>query len=329
MTAFHRLARTAPGYRWWRPLATIVLFIASYAVIVFAGIAACAIWMVTGGPGGESIDAALRSPGDLHAPLAQIVMLMFIVLFIPAALIAVRFGAGQPPGTLISVAGRIRWRLLGLAVGLAAPLVLLAHTLGTAFFADGGFGLLRVSTQFPLLLAVAVLIVPLQAFAEELVFRGLLPQIIGSWLRNPLWAYLLPIPLFVAGHLYSWPGLLDIAVFAAAAGLLTYRSGGLELAIGLHIVGNSSIFILGALGLADLNAVDVAPGAVAVSIATTVVFTATALHFCPPLLQRSQESQAGATDHRARGAGAGSQIPAGEQTETAEETPSHTAGAQP
>ncbi|MCT1657327.1 CPBP family intramembrane glutamic endopeptidase [Brevibacterium luteolum] len=328
MTAFHRLARTAPAYRWWRPLATIVLFLVSYAVIMFAAIAVSAIWMVAGGPGGESIDAALRSPGDLHAPLAQIVMLTFIVLFIPAALIAARFGAGQPPGTLISVAGRIRWRLLGLAVGLAAPLVLLAHTLGTAFFADGGFGLLRFGAQFPLLLAIAVLIVPLQAFAEELVFRGLLPQIIGSWLRNPLWAYLLTIPLFVAGHLYSWPGLIDIAVFAAAAGLLTHRSGGLELAIGLHIVGNSSIFVLGALGLADLNAVDVGPGTVAVSITTTVVFTAAALHFSPPFLQRSQESQAGATDHRARCAGAGSQIPAGEQTETAAETPSHTAGAQ-
>lgn len=290
MNAFHRLARTAPGYRWWRPLTTVALFVVSYAVIMFAGIAVCAIWMVAGGPGGESIDAALSSPGDLHAPLAQIVTLTFIVLLIPAALIAARFGGGRPAGTLISVVGRIRWRLLGLAVVLAVPLMLLAHTVGTAFFADSRFGLLRFRDQFPLLLAIALLLVPVQAFAEELVFRGLIPQIIGGWLRNPLWAYLLPIPLFVAGHLYSWPGLIDIAVFAAAAGLLTYRSGGLELAIGLHIVGNSSVFVLGALGLTDLNAVDVAPGKVAVSIATTVIFTAAALHFSPRLIRRADEA---------------------------------------
>ncbi|MDF2498717.1 MAG: family intrarane metalloprotease protein, partial [Arthrobacter koreensis] len=63
-----------------------------------------------------------------------------------------------------------------------------------------------------LMLLVAVAVVPFQAAAEEYAFRGLLMQVIGSWLRHPAFAILLPVPLFVLGHGYGLVGQIDVAI---------------------------------------------------------------------------------------------------------------------
>ncbi len=103
-------------------------------------------------------------------------------------------------------------------------------------------------------LLVILLVVPLQAAAEEYVFRGYLQQAIGRWLRHPLFAILLPVPLFVLGHLYDPLGQASVAVFAVAAGWLTWRTGGLEAAIAVHVVNNLLAFTLALAGLSDVNA---------------------------------------------------------------------------
>ena len=79
----------------------------------------------------------------------------------------------------------------------------------------------------------ALLIVPFQAAAEEFAFRALPMQVFGAWLRNPFWGILLPLPLFVVAHDYNAAGLLGVAAFALAAGVLVWRTGGIEAAIGL------------------------------------------------------------------------------------------------
>lgn len=101
---------------------------------------------------------------------------------------------------------------------------------------------------------VLLLVVPFQAAAEEYVFRGYLMQAIGRWLRHPAFAILLPVPLFVLGHLYDPLGQVSVGVFAVAAGWLTWRTGGLEAAIALHVVNNLLAFLLGLAGLSDVNA---------------------------------------------------------------------------
>ncbi|MFT3862498.1 lysostaphin resistance A-like protein [Micropruina sp.] len=104
------------------------------------------------------------------------------------------------------------------------------------------------------LLAVGVLIIPLQAAGEEYLFRGLLMQAIGHWLRAPVWGLLLSVPLFVFGHSYDAWGLASIGVFAAVATWLTWRTGGLEAAIAMHAVNNAVVFVMAAFGMGDLNA---------------------------------------------------------------------------
>ena len=79
-------------------------------------------------------------------------------------------------------------------------------------------------------------IVALQTAAEELVFRAALPQILGG-LCAPL-AYGLPALGFVALHTGGAGTLADVAVFAACAAWLTWRTRGIEAAWVLHLVGN-------------------------------------------------------------------------------------------
>ena len=59
------------------------------------------------------------------------------------------------------------------------------------------------------LIIFAIVLTPLQATAEEFVFRGYLGQAVGGWLKHPAWAILLPVPLFAIGHNYDLWGLAE------------------------------------------------------------------------------------------------------------------------
>jgi hypothetical protein len=120
---------------------------------------------------------------------------------------------------------------------------------------------------------VAVLLVPLQATAEEFFFRGYLAQTIGGWLKHPLFAILLPVPLFTISHpQYDVWGLIDVSVFAVVAGWLVWRTGGLEASIVAHVVNNTVIFVIGAFGLVDVNSKTGGPIEVVISALTLALY---------------------------------------------------------
>ena len=230
-------------------------------------------------PPAESLFDGLLGADSFNTPAGLTVGLSMISLLLPAGLLAVRLVGRRDVGTLLSVTGRLRWRLLtraaaitGVVLGVFTGVMLLVEpptgTVPGATGSSGGPG------RLALMLVIVLLFVPWQAAAEEVVFRGLLAQTVGSWLRHPAWAILLPLPLFVLGHDYDLAGMLDVAVFAAVAGYLTWRTGGLEAAIGMHVVNNVGAFILALLTGADLDATEVAPLAALVSIAYTLVTTA-------------------------------------------------------
>ncbi|MCQ9369295.1 CPBP family intramembrane metalloprotease [Brevibacterium sp. 91QC2O2] len=207
---------------------------------------------------------------DMGNPVTFVAAIVSIIPMLPAVWLATWLVWRRPPGTLSSVFGRLRWAWLGRAIGWAALIIVPVLVLQLGFDAQfapegpgatgggtdgdtasaGGAGLGRAL----LMIVLTLLLAPVQSATEEYVFRGFLGQLVGSWLKHPAWAILLPLPLFVFGHLYDWTGLADVAVFAVVAGWLCYRTGGLEAAIAVHIVNNVSVFLLGAVGLADLNA---------------------------------------------------------------------------
>ncbi|SDD22333.1 CPBP family intramembrane glutamic endopeptidase [Auraticoccus monumenti] len=253
--AFHRLGVVA-GSRGWRPLLVLllaaVLYAASGLLLVTAAVAVDAI---TGSTVSDRVLAL-----DMNDPYAFVSGFALIALMLPALLLARRILGPRPVGLLSSVTGRLRWRWLGRAllisvavyvVGLTLQLVLLDPLTGVPLTAA------RFIPSAWVFLLGAVLLVPLQAAAEEYVFRGGLMQLVGGWLRHPAFAVVLPVPLFVVGHGYDVLGQTGIAVFALLTGWLTWRTGGLEAAIALHVVNNGLLTVMQAVGWADPNVTDI------------------------------------------------------------------------
>jgi membrane protease YdiL (CAAX protease family) len=270
--AYHRLQRTRPGTRWWRPLLVGLVALALYVALHVVGIAVAVATAVANGPDGwdalNDLDVT-----DFSDPLTFVVAMLSIIALLPAVLVATRLLGARPVGLLASVAGRVRWTWAARCLALAAGLALVVQT-GDAVVAaaSGRAWQPQVDGTSWLLIGLALLLVPAQCVAEEVVFRGYLLQTVGTWLRHPAFAIVLPVPLFVLGHEYVNLAMVDIAVWALAMGWLTWRTGGLEAASAAHVVNNLVVFSLGAVGLADLDLVDVGPVALTVSTASNLAF---------------------------------------------------------
>ena len=263
---YHRLARTLTG--WWRPVVMLLVAALAWAGMVLLLLVATMVAGTADPRLGHALDRWLNSP-DLpdDDPLGLALMLGMLALGVPACRLAARLAGRR--GGLDSVAGRVRWGLLARA--LVAPAVVMLVFLGVGFLVDPQS--VHLSHGAGWLAVVIVLLVPLQAAGEEYAFRGLLPQVVGSWLRSPVWGAVVSVPLFLAGHEYNALGLASIGVYAAAASWAVWRTGGLEVAIAWHAVNNLVAFGTELLGLSDPDAA-VTLASAATDIASTVLVVA-------------------------------------------------------
>lgn len=264
LTEFHHagLLYRLSEPKWWRPLLEFVLL--ALLVVAFTLAVAVPTGFVAGHFGLDIFDEASTDP------LVSLLQVLFVAVLLPTPFIAARV-VGRKPRALHSIEGRFRWGVAGraFAVVLAVYGGLVAFET-VVFGADG----VSVGRREALLLVAFVVLVPLQAAAEEYVFRASLPQILGQW-NAPAWlCYILPAIGFVASHVYNWVGLVDIAIFALCAALLTWRTGGVEAAIMLHAVSNTVVFSYGAIGVSNPGETEIAFSEMAVSSLITLGATA-------------------------------------------------------
>ncbi|MFH0177493.1 CPBP family intramembrane glutamic endopeptidase [Streptomyces cacaoi] len=275
---YHRMARVSARHRWWRPV--LGTGFVAVACVLVAGLLyglGSALGAARGYP--EAPDGTVE-----FGPVSGTALdLLAIATALPVVLLAVRWTGRRPAGTVSSVTGGLRWRWLGLCVLAALPV--LAVTTGAML-------LLPVDDATPSrwagwevfgpALAMLIVLVPLQAAAEEYVFRGWLTQAVGAFLRSPWWALVPQAVLFAAAHGWGTPwGFADLAVYGVVAGWLTVRTGGLEAAIGLHVVNNLLAFGVSAAvvdGLkSDDTAADLPWQLAAVDLAGIALYTAAVL----------------------------------------------------
>jgi membrane protease YdiL (CAAX protease family) len=256
---FHRLFRTLPRYRWWRPLVALVIAVVYFVVLSVAiGLVLFAIGIATGDIRTATVDQALADVNalaqiDAASPFSITFALASIAVMLPAVQLALLTIGIRPTSVRHSVAFRLRWRWLLIALGPAS--LILALNLGIGILLPGliaGEWPLAPTTELGTFLfcgAIIVVLTPLQAAAEEYVFRGLLPQVIGSWVRFfPVGAVVASIA-FASLHAYDFWGLVDVFLFGFAACLVAWRTGGLEAGIAYHSVNNIASFLLLASGV--------------------------------------------------------------------------------
>lgn len=269
-TAYHRLSHLDAGTsRWWRPLSTVGVAVGLYiAMLVVVFIFAVLAMLI--GPASWAPSEMLTDPRN---PADMLIGLGLIALMIPASVLGARWGGGTR-GTIHSVAGRVRWRMLFRAALIVLPLYAVVHTLAFVISPPEDFSWPSADFRTAAVLVFILLLAPLQCAGEEYAFRGVPQQTLGTWLRSPVWGIVLPIPLFVLGHGYDWVGQIDMAVFAICMGFLVWKSGGLELAIVVHTANNLTLFLLAPFSPSSLEQGTVSPLVLMMSIPLTLGMTA-------------------------------------------------------
>ena len=242
---FHLMARPR---RWWVPPIEAIILAALFLGLT---IVAVVVLLALGGEESEAFD----------------VFVMALILPVP---FLAAWLTRRDPTQLLSVERRIRWPVIARSALVAVPMALLVFAYEMRAGGEAVF-----TTETIVLACLFVLVTPLQAASEELLFRAALPQIAGSWVRSPWVAYGLAILPFVYFHYYNWIGLIDIFIFAACMSFLTWRTGGVEAAIALHAANNIGVFAAGAFFPGRVPAVDIDWPTAAFYI--SVIVTATAL----------------------------------------------------
>lgn len=244
-----RLYRSRPNYRWWRPLVAVAL--AALLIIsvsaLFGVVALVATAALSGGMPDAATVEALFVP-DVTNPISVALSLLSVAAWIPLIFFSLWAVGIKPLGMLNSVAFRLRWNRIGKFAIAAVAVVVLAQTVSVAltYLAGEGSGALFTIEPLALVLSLlaVLLLVPFQAAAEEYAFRGILMQALGSWMKTPIVPIVLPTVLFMLAHAYDIWGLLEVLLLGVTAAWLTYKTGGLEAAIVIHVINNVSVFLL-------------------------------------------------------------------------------------
>lgn len=244
---YDHLARTSRARLWRQLVGTLVLAVGGVTVGVVVAVVGVVVAGLTGVPMVPGSSAQVF--GD--PVFALVVLLLSLALVLPLVFGTVALVQQRRPGTISSVAGRLRWSwllqcagvaVLALALGQGAQVVALAVTGADV---SEVFGWAGWATLLPALVVV-VLLVPFQAAAEEYVFRGWMLQAFGAHLGNPVWGIAIGSAAFASLHGYTWVGLVDVFSFGALMCWLAIRTGGLEAPIALHVVNNMVAFGLSA-----------------------------------------------------------------------------------
>lgn len=250
--------------RWWRPpaeLAGAIVLWGVFVLVLFAVAEICGVPTLT-----DDLD-------DFTKPVDLALNLALIGALVPAAVLAARW-IGRPRGSIHSVERRFRWGLAMRAARVLLPAYLIGFALLWLLDPPSDAHLPHLDTRLVVLIAITVLLVPLQCAGEEYLFRGVPQRLLGTWLRSPAWGILLPVPLFVLGHGYDLRGQISVGVFAVCAGLIVWKTGGLEVAIVLHAVNNLPLFLLIPFAPSLATAEDSSTPALLVDLVMTIAATA-------------------------------------------------------
>ncbi len=241
---YHSFWRTA-RWSWWRPVVAMVVF--GVAFFGFALLAIVASLLIDGSTGRTSPEDFLQraSEGIIEVtPALFLANNLALAALIPTALLLGWALFRQRPRWLSSVTGGIRWGWLARCAMVIVPLwlVYLGAEYLMAWQFDEEFSL-SVNPDTWLLVIGILVTTPLQAAGEEYGFRGFIQRSVSSFFRSSRIG--LAVGALVASSLFMlahgagdmWLNVFYFS-FAMVATWMTWRTGGLEAAIVMHVTNN-------------------------------------------------------------------------------------------
>ena len=155
----------------------------------------------------------------------------------------------RPFSSYFSSMGGWRWKTF--LKTLAAGFVIFGIPTIIKFLLNGKIADMRFAAGGLILL---ILLIPLQAVAEELLYRGFITQTVSSWFKLPVAGLIVQTIVFAAIHPYNTVGVISVATSAVIYGLICIYSRGIESSTALHIMNNLIQLIMGGLGFGILTA---------------------------------------------------------------------------
>jgi len=229
--------------RWWVPLLlTAIVIAATYGLqLALSGAAAL---VETGVLGKDPADASLT-------PLTYLATNLAIILIAPLVLLVLGTTSGVSWRAVMATGRTFAWRRLARHLGIFAILMVLVNAV-VQVVQPSPLSAFAVTGTTVALLAVIALTTPLQAAAEEIVFRGVLTAAYGSWIRalRPalVTGIILSSLLFAVLHTSADPWMLvNYLGLGAGTALMALISRGLEAAIAYHVMNNVFAMTIGAL----------------------------------------------------------------------------------
>jgi uncharacterized protein len=188
-------------------------------------------------------------------PIGMLAANLGLATMIPIAWVLMAMVHHMRPRWLSSVQPRIRWRYLFACLAIAAVVLNGVMLLSTTV---GGKLSIQPQSGFWGFLVVILLTSPIQAAAEEIFFRGYLLQALGSLVPKPWFGVIASALLFALFHSnQNLPLFIERLAFGLLAGLLVWRTGGLEAGIAAHVINNVFAYLIAGLttSVATLRAI--------------------------------------------------------------------------
>lgn len=230
----------------WRGLVGVPVALALFVLLagVVSPLVVSLAWVLGGRVQPSDVFAAAAARAEVPAGL--LASNLGLAVGVPVAALVVLLVHRRSPRWLVSVVASVRWRYLLACLLIAPPTLLAAFAVST--LVEGAPLRWQPQHGAAAFLVVIVLTGPLQAVAEEVLFRGYLLQALGSVVAGPWFAVVASALVFALFHGTQNVWLfLDRFAFGLVAGLLVWRTGGLEAACAAHVVNNLLAFGLAAL----------------------------------------------------------------------------------
>ena len=244
------------SYLSWRSVLGVIFGLSLFVLVTYVVSRALVMlfWATTSGD--QMIEDYSARALAFEQPLGMLAVNLGLATLIPISWALMAMVHHMRPRWLSSVQPRIRWGYLFGCLAIAAVVLngvfLLSRAAGEPLNFDPQPG-------FWGFLAVIVLTSPIQAAAEEIFFRGYLLQALGSLVAKPWFGVVVSSVVFALLHgtNQNLPLFVDRLGFALIAGLLVWRTGGLEAGIAAHVINNVFAYVIAGLttSIAELKGI--------------------------------------------------------------------------
>lgn len=151
--------------------------------------------------------------------------------------------------SIVNAASQFRWKMLlkGLVLWFS---LLFIFSLPALVFSSSSYQFTFNPQNYGLLLVLCLLVFPIQASLEELVFRGYLMQGVSLLTKKPWIPLLVTSIIFALMHYWNGAGNVAIAIVISVfiiglmMGVISLGENGIETAIGIHIANNLHVALI-------------------------------------------------------------------------------------